>query len=139
MTKIRVRGVNHITLAVRDLRRSIHFYRELLGFDLRARWPDGAYLEAGQLWLCLSVDAAVSESVRADYTHMALDVREGDIDAFARRLQGEGGIWKENRSEGASLYILDPDGHKLELHAGSLSSRLAHYRRNPRSGMELFD
>ncbi|WP_159065009.1 hypothetical protein [Thaumasiovibrio subtropicus] len=31
-----------------------------------------------------------------------------------------------NRSEGQSLYLLDPDGHKLELHVGDLNSRLAH-------------
>ncbi|GHL45122.1 hypothetical protein ECZU28_51170 [Escherichia coli] len=24
-------------------------------------------------------------------------------------------VWKDNRSEGASYYFLDPDGHKLEL------------------------
>lgn len=24
-------------------------------------------------------------------------------------------VWKENKSEGQSLYILDPDGHKLEI------------------------
>lgn len=38
-----------------------------------------------------------------------------------------GGMAEENLSEGDSLYFLDPDGHKLELHVGSLQSRLDHY------------
>ena len=29
-------GLNHLTLAVRDLERSVGLYRQLLGFELRA-------------------------------------------------------------------------------------------------------
>ena len=35
-------------------------------------------------------------------------------------------IWKENTSEGTSLYILYPDFNKLEIHAASLLDRLEH-------------
>lgn len=135
----RVRGLNHITLAVRDVDRSISFYRDSLGFQIRALWPNGAYLEAGNLWLCLSQDDAVTDSVNADYTHIAFDVEPDDFAAFLDQLQGKAEIWKSDRSEGASLYILDPDGHRLELHSGSLASRLAHYRENPFPGLKIFE
>jgi len=46
---------------------------------LRARWADGAYLEAGTLWLCLSEDADAAGAVRADYTHYAFDVAAEDF------------------------------------------------------------
>lgn len=134
-----IRGLNHITLAVKDVGRSVQFYQDVLGFTLRARWPDGAYLEAGTLWLCLSRDDAVSQSVYADYTHIAFNVAAEDFDAVAQRVQDHAEIWKANKSEGASLYILDPDGHRLELHSGSLASRLAHYRDHPVQGMEIFN
>jgi hypothetical protein len=41
------------------------------------------------------------------------------------------GFWQENRSEGASLYFLDPDGHKLEIHAGDWQTRLAAMKQDP--------
>lgn len=138
MTKARISGLNHLTLAVTDLHRSVTFYREILGFDLRAIWSDGAYLEAGSLWLCLSVDGAVAGAARADYTHYAFDVAPHDYEAVALRVRENARLWKDNRSEGASTYFLDPDGHRLELHTGSLSSRLAHYRSRPDTGVTLF-
>lgn len=130
MTEAKITGLNHLTLAVADLDRSVTFYCAVLGFDLRAIWTDGAYLEAGSLWLCLSVDAVASRVERLDYTHYAFDVAPHHYEAVAERVLRQARTWKENRSEGASLYFLDPDGHRLELHTGSLSSRIAHYRAN---------
>ncbi|MCJ1883143.1 VOC family protein, partial [Pseudomonas nitroreducens] len=75
-----VLGLNHITLAVADVQRSLTFYRDILGFRVRAIWAEGAYLEAGSLWLCLSRDDQVRQAPHADYTHIALSVSE---DAFA--------------------------------------------------------
>ncbi|KXU33856.1 glutathione transferase [Sphingobium sp. 22B] len=133
----KVRGLNHLTLAVVDIGRSIAFYRDLLGFSLRAQWDEGAYVEAGTLWLCLSLDASRA-GPQPDYTHIALDVEENEFAALSERISNEAVIWKSNRSEGNSLYFLDPDGHKLELHVGSLESRLAHYEAHPVPGRTIY-
>ncbi len=124
-----VSGLNHVTLAVSHLDRSIAFYRDLLGFTLRATWTDGAYLEAGQLWLCLSRDEAARAEPHPDYTHIAFSVAPEDFAALGSTIRAAAVIWKDNRSEGNSLYFLDPDGHKLELHVGTLQSRLDHYEK----------
>ena len=134
-----MRGLNHLTLAVSELDRSVRFYRDVLGCALRARWSAGAYLEAGSLWLCLSLDPEAARAARRDYTHYAFDVAPADFAAAAALIVRAAEVWKENRSEGDSLYFLDPDGHRLELHAGSLSSRLEHYRAHPESGVTVFD
>ena len=139
MSKQRVTGLNHVTLAVADLERSLLFYQDVLGFELRALWPDGAYLDAGALWLCLSRDPKAIHARRDDYTHLAFDAAADDFDSLAKRIQANAPVWKENRSEGASLYFLDPDGHKLELHVGSLASRLEHYRNHPPPGLQVME
>lgn len=129
-----ITGLNHITLAVSDLDRSLDFYRQVLGLDAHVRWQKGAYLSAGALWLCLSVDEPCAKT---DYTHLAFNVSEPDFAACCERLR-EAGVeeWKSNKSEGDSLYFLDPDGHKLEIHVGSLVSRLQSLKQSPYAGLE---
>jgi catechol 2,3-dioxygenase-like lactoylglutathione lyase family enzyme len=127
MSEAKILGLNHLTLAVSDLEQSIVFYRDLLGFNLCARWSEGAYLEAGSLWLCLSFDKVTRVAPHSDYTHVAFDIAKEGFDSLSERIRKVSEIWQENSSEGHSLYFLDPDGHKLELHVGSLASRLAHF------------
>jgi glutathione S-transferase fosA5 len=136
---MRVTGINHVTLAVSQVDRSLTFYRDLLGFQVRAVWPKGAYLEAGSLWLCLSVDEQTRSAPHPDYSHIAFTVDEADFLHLSARLVAESRIWKQDSSEGASTYFLDPDGHKLEIHVGSLQSRLRHYRENPSKGVHVVD
>ena len=131
-------GLNHLTLAVSQLAPSVAFYQQLPGMTLRARWDNGAYFSCGDLWLCLSLDPQrrVISPEESDYTHYAFTVAEEDFEPFSQRL-GQAGVtvWKQNKSEGASFYFLDPDGHKLELHVGSLAARLAACREKPYAGM----
>ena len=132
-----VAGPNHLTLATGDLARAFDFYVNVLGCRARARWARGAYLTAGDLWLCLSLDETVRPS--DDYTHFAFTVTAAELDAWGARLDAAGARrWKANTSEGGSIYFLDPDGHRLELHAGDLDSRLASLRRAPYDELELF-
>ncbi|TDQ21184.1 catechol 2,3-dioxygenase-like lactoylglutathione lyase family enzyme [Raoultella sp. BIGb0149] len=135
-------GLNHLTLAVSSLAPSVAFYQQLLGMRLHARWDSGAYLSCGDLWLCLSLDPQrrITPPEESDYTHYAFSVAEADFAGFSARLETAGvAVWKVNRSEGASYYFLDPDGHKLELHVGSLARRLAACREQPYKGMVFFD
>lgn len=130
-------GLNHITLAVSDLANSLNFYTEMLGFTPKAKWDHGAYLALGDLWLCLSVDTV---AVAGDYTHYAFSISGEAFDGFVARLRASGvAEWKTNKSEGKSIYLLDPDCHKLEIHDGDLESRLSACRNKPYQGMVFFD
>ena len=134
-----ITGINHVTLAVSDLARSFAFYTDVLGLKPVAKWASGAYLLAGQDWICLSLDAETRTGPLAEYTHLAFSVDQAAFAACVSRLQSQHvRIWKANSSEGDSLYCLDPDGHKLEMHCGDLQSRLAALKHAPYQDLELF-
>ncbi len=128
-----ISGLNHVTLAVSNLDRSLGFYIDILGFKGHVKWDSGAYLSVGEIWICLSCDEPCP---KADYTHIAFDISPNNFKAFSSRVLSSGvEVWKKNKSEGQSLYILDPDGHKLEVHVGSLGSRLEALQSKPYSGL----
>ncbi|PHV10713.1 VOC family protein [Chitinimonas sp. BJB300] len=131
-------GLNHLTLAVHDVEKSFRFYVDLLGAEPHARWDAGAYLSIGDLWLCLSLDLTRQPDTAPDYTHYAFST--DNFSVTAARLRNAGvHEWKVNQSKGDSLYLQDPDGHRLEIHAGDLTARLAACRIAPYTGMVFFE
>ncbi|MGR3887337.1 fosfomycin resistance glutathione transferase [Pseudomonas sp. 1152_12] len=132
-------GLNHLTLAVTDLNRSVNFYHQVLQLQLDATWDNGAYLSLPGLWLCLSLDLSRPSEPAAEYTHYAFTAAADDFPALVARLRAaQVQEWRDNRSEGASFYFLDPDGHKLEVHVGDLASRLCACRAKPYAGMKFY-
>ncbi len=132
-----ITGINHVTLAVSDLERAFAFYTEVLGLKPIAKWTRGAYLQAGDNWICLSLDTEARSAPHPDYTHLAFSVPSQTFNDVADAIRASNAtIWKHNSSEGDSLYFLDPDGHKLEIHSGDLNSRLAALRERPYDGLE---
>ncbi len=97
------------------------------------RWDKGAYLSLGEVWFCLSYDNVKPSQ---DYSHIVLDIAESDFSAFMKKLRDAGVIeWKQNSSEGLSVYFLDPDGNKFEAHTGSLQTRLDSLQEKAYSGL----
>src|SRR5471032_542786 len=106
-TEIMLTSLNHLTLAVTDLNRSVAFYQALLQLRLDASWDGGAYLSLPGLWLCLSLDPLRESEPGADYTHYAFSISAADFPLFVERMRAAGvREWRDNRSEGASFYFL---------------------------------
>ena len=132
-----IKALNHITLAVENLDTSLTFYTKILDFKAHVRWDKGAYLQLGDLWLCLAVGEV---TMREDYSHIAFSIDKDAFKAFADKLtKNQVLLWKVNKSEGESIYFLDPDKHKLEAHVGDLQSRLMSLRDKPYSGLQWLD
>ena len=134
-----ITGINHLTFAVKEVEVSFAFYAQVLGFRPVAKWPKGAYFLAGDLWVAIVLDQNVLSEKSPEYTHAAFSVSAQHFDAMSKRIMQSGAeIWQDNHSEGFSLYFTDPDGHKLEIHASDLATRLRTAKASPWEGLEFF-
>jgi catechol 2,3-dioxygenase-like lactoylglutathione lyase family enzyme len=116
--------MSHITMAVKDIDQSFAFYRDVLRLKPLVKWDKGAYFLAGDFWFCLNVDE--KRCPNPCYTHYAFTVTKEQFAKMSELIVASGAkIFKENTSPGESLYFLDPDGHKLEIHVGNWQSRIA--------------
>lgn len=133
-----ISGINHVNLSVTHMDRSFNFYTEILGFKPLCKSEGSAYLLAGemgdprQLWVSLDLDRLKKRIPSPCNTHLAFSVSVSDFDKIAKKIIESGAIlFKENTSPGQSLYFLDPDEHKLEIHVGTLQERLLLKRKDP--------
>lgn len=81
-----ITGLNHITLAVKNIEASFAFYRDVLGFIPLCKWEGSAYFlvgdptQLGALWFCLDRDANRQETTCS--THYAFSVLPEDFTAM---------------------------------------------------------
>lgn len=121
-------GLNHITLFVKDLQRSLRFYTETLRMRVVHAGEGYAYLESGTTWFCLSEqplpdDAPATNGVH----HIALTVSRNDFEAAVEHLRcHQVPIVREPvlRGIGQSVNFLDPDGVQWEFHCSNLAERM---------------
>ena len=133
-----IAGINHINIAVKNIEISFRFYREVLGFSPLCKSEGSAYFLVGApdflgcLWFSLDLDRHCVRLPSPCNSHIAFSVLEEDFEKMSVRIIEAGtNIYKENSSPGKSLYFLDPDGHKLEIHAGDWQQRLDSKKANP--------
>ncbi|MGD9592498.1 MAG: VOC family protein, partial [Candidatus Berkiella sp.] len=72
--QIMIIGMNHITLACKDIEKSFNFYQEVLGLKPLVKWDKGAYFLVNDFWFCLNVDD--NAKVTVSYTHYAFTVNQ---------------------------------------------------------------
>jgi catechol 2,3-dioxygenase len=131
-----IKDLGHVVLYVRNLERSVAFYRDVLGFRQIApdpadgtnpRFPAAAFTSASgrthhELLLIEVGDDAQPQprGRRVGLYHIGLKV--GDTDDELREALGrlhEAGVTITGASDHTvshSLYVLDPDGNELELY-----------------------
>ena len=134
-----IAGLNHLNLAVSNLEVSFNFYSQKLNFQSLAKWKRGAYFLIGDFWFTLSFNPDRPPKVGSDYTHYAFSISQANLNYYRQNIERLNlKLWQENTSEGDSLYILDPDNHKLELHVGDWQTRLEAVKKNPYEDMVFY-
>ena len=109
--------VSMIMLGVRDLVKSVSFYRDRLGIDVRQRIPGFAFLDSGALTIILSEPLAKNVSPLAGATEVIFSVN--DVRASYEALKNQGVEFsQEPRNVSGPMWAAnfrDPDGHLLTL------------------------
>ena len=109
--------VSMIMLGVRDLEKSVSFYRDRLGIDVRQRIPGFAFLDSGALTIVLSEPLAKNVSPLAGATEVIFSVN--DVRASYEALKNQGVEFsQEPRNVSGPMWVAnfrDPDGHLLTL------------------------
>jgi len=85
---IRVRGINHVTLSVSDVKRSVDFYQGLFGMPVTSRQGTTTNLQIGAGPQFLGVSAAGASS--PNINHLCLGVDDFNVDRITRMLTARG-------------------------------------------------
>jgi glyoxylase I family protein len=130
---LKVRGIDHIVLRVRDAAAMERFYVEVLGLTVERRQEriGLTQLRAGaQLIDLVAVDGLLGREGGAapgagarNLDHVCLNIDDFDLAAVEAHLKAHGAAVGESGRRfgasgfGVSIYLTDPEGNGLELRA----------------------
>lgn len=130
-----ISGLSHVTLIVKDLKRTTTFLQDIFnaeeiyssGDNTFSLSKEKFFLIAG-LWICIMEGESLQERT---YNHIAFQIQSEEVDEYIERIKSLGVEIKPERprvqGEGRSIYFYDFDNHLFELHAGTLEERLKRY------------
>lgn len=126
--QIKTRGINHVTLIVADLKRSVDFYQGLFGMPVQARAGStdvALRIGSGPQHLALSSDADATPSIES----YCLGVENFNADQILKTLEAHGveksdyrgpmRVQVASRGDRADIYLNDPDGLVVQLQDAS--------------------
>jgi catechol-2,3-dioxygenase len=122
-TGIGLTRLQHLVLWVADVERSVRFYRDVLGFEVKTRHQRAAFLKIPgspddhHLGLFEQTGVPAPDEGVARMYHAAWEVGDLADLARARRRLGEAGalVGASDHGVSLSLYAKDPDGLEFEI------------------------
>jgi len=122
-TSLGITRLQHLVLWVSNVQRSVTFYRDVLGFEVKHTFPGGAFLripgspDDHHLGLFEQTGVPPPHEAVARMYHSAWEVAElPDLVRARRRLQAAGAfVGESDHGTSLSVYAKDPDGLEFEV------------------------
>jgi catechol 2,3-dioxygenase-like lactoylglutathione lyase family enzyme len=118
MSGFRIEGLDHVAIEVADLDAAERWYAETLGLErAHPEWDPPRVMAAGGTGVALFPASSGEAGASAPHLlHIAFRVDRASFDA-AREELGRRGVELRESDHGSahSVYLTDPDGHRLEL------------------------
>jgi catechol 2,3-dioxygenase-like lactoylglutathione lyase family enzyme len=120
----RTDGILESSLYVSDVRRSVRFYEDILGFSVISDFGErGCAMQAGTRQVLLLFKKGASRAIQSPHDgdgelHIAFAIPSAELANWESWLQTKGIAVEEKRTwelGGCSLYFRDPDRHLIEV------------------------
>lgn len=127
---MKLEGLDHIALAVRDVEESVKWYIEVLGLERQheGSW-DGIPIFVGKgatgiaFFPASEAQSSLGKSDPARFLHLALRANRENFQRAQDELKERGIAFHfEDHGIAHSIYFRDPDGHELEITTYELSA-----------------
>jgi catechol 2,3-dioxygenase-like lactoylglutathione lyase family enzyme len=115
-TALKVTGIDHVVLHVRDLEKAKRFYIDLLGFTIAHESSWQSFLSCGSQQVALFQMRDGSEiHAGSEMNHMALRLEGGEYEEVKGILEAAGVSVHGRSGDDRCIYFDDPDGHHLQV------------------------
>lgn len=109
-----VKQMNHISIFVPSVQKSVDFYQRLFGLPLLTRQDPGMNLGTGAGFL--GIYPAQAGATTGSINHVCFGMENFDAEAMVKQLAGHGVKASIRlRGETKELYFTDPDGIRVQL------------------------
>ena len=138
---IRIIGIDHVAINVRDIDKSVEFYTKVIGLRVTDREPSKPgieyFLDCGHslLGIIQAKDLNNTHQFANDglgANHFSFRVHAKDFDTMIQNLEKNhvNIEFAKKREKSWSLYFYDIDGNKLEVTAWPLEDGVAHLQKS---------
>lgn len=109
-------GIDHVVLYVRDLARSVAFYSDILGMEVKSQSAGHAFLRCGgQLFGLFPADGDKDMGAGDQVSHVAFSVATGTTEEIRKALAERGVTPRGRRGDPDCIYFDDPDGYTVQI------------------------